>query len=400
MSQFQIVKISKYRIRAGWRDWLILQVDLKNGLKGWSEFTESNGSIDTLYSALTEIEKTVHGVDFNDVMGLINALRRKYRQSLPGIMWKAISALENALWDLSSQMSEKTIFNLFMKSELNHRREFQSYWSHVPTTRIRAANHIQANPITNHFDLIKLGEEMRNLNFSAFKTNLISLSPYPKVHMPGFNKNFKISSEILPNNYCDEINKIIESITLKNKDLDIIIDLNYNLSSEQFIDFQRSLVGKRIRWIELDFDDWDLGEEYLKSAIFPICTGENILGLWNFMPILTNPRVQTISIDVIWNGLSESIKIANEAIKWGKKIAIHNYYGSLATSIGLTFLSLIPEDYLQLTEFDFDDVPWRDSIFTNPISLNNGYLVLEPGLGWNNSLNIEMAREYIELKRY
>lgn len=396
MSRFKIKTLEKIKVRAGWRDWLFLKVELDSGLVGWSEFTDSNGSIPTLMCAINDIENTIRGIEFDGVMPIVTALRRKYRQSLPGIMWKAISALENALWDLESQVQQRQINNFFSENPVCEEKElFKAYWSHCPTTRIRSSKYIEAEPIINLIDLIKLGEEIKLRGFSAIKTNLISLLPNPHVHMPGFNKNFSIYQEGLPINYEDELSKIIDLLTSQNNDLEVIIDLNFNVNPFEYIKIQKSLYKKNIRWIEVDFDDWDTGQIYLQNTHFPICTGENIIGLWNFMPILMDKRIHIISIDLLWNGLTESVKIAREAIKHGKKIAVHNYYGALATSMAVTFLSLLPRESLELVEFDFDDVPWRDLIVTNPILIEEGFLQSNPGIGWNNSLNLTNAKDFI-----
>ena len=114
------------------------------------------------------------------------------------------------------------------------------------------------------------------------------------------------------------------------------------------------------------------------------------------MPILNDPRIQIVSIDLLWNGLSESVKIAHRAIAHGKKVAIHNYYGGLATSMALNFLSLLPPEHLELVEFDFDDVPWRDNIIANPAKFENGFLSLDLGLGWSSDLNLQAAQDFMQ----
>ena len=110
----------------------------------------------------------------------------------------------------------------------------------------------------------------------------------------------------------------------------------------------------------------------------------NILGLWNYLQLVNDSRIDIVSIDLIWNGLSESLKIASAAISKGKRIAVHNYYGGLATSMVCVFLEMLPDEALELVEFDFDDVPWRDSIVSNPITVKNGSVRHVNELGWNN----------------
>ena len=396
MSNIIIKSFSTYRIPAGWRDWLVLRVESNSELVGFSEFTDSNGSITTLLTAINEIGFLLKNKEFESVDNVISSLRRKYRQSLPGIMFKAISAFENALWDLHSKQTEKPLIELIKcKNRELQSQYFKCYWSHCPTTRLRASQYIGGEQIANYNDLTKLGSEISNMGFTAFKTNLVQITPEPSVLMPGFNKNFDLNYEPIPENYPKELKKVLTSILSDSRQLEIIVDFNFNVDSITFNDIQRELAGMNIRWLEIDFDDFILYEEVLNTKKHRICTGENLLGLNSFEKVIYDERIDIISIDVIWNGLTESLKIAELAITNGKKIAVHNYYGSLATSIALVFLSMLPIDAIELLEFDFDDVAWRDLIVSDPPIFTNGSLKYMPGLGWNNAFLPNKIKHYI-----
>jgi galactonate dehydratase len=386
MSNIVIKSFSSYRVPAGWRDWLVLRIESNSELVGFSEFTDSNGSIATLLTAIDEIGLLLKNIEIESVENVISSLRRKYRQSLSGIMFKAISAFENALWDLFSKQTGKPLIELIKHKNLEIQSHyFKCYWSHCPTTRLRASQYINSGQIENYKDLTNLGSEISNMGFTAFKTNLVQITPEPNVLMPGFNKNFDLKYEPIPENYPKELKKVLTSILSHSKKLEIIVDFNFNVDSLTFDEIQRELSGMNIRWLEIDFDDFILYEEVLNRKKYRICTGENLLGLNSFEKVIYDQRIDIISIDVLWNGLTESIKIAELAIANGKKIAVHNYYGSLATSIALVFLSMMPINAVELLEFDFDDVPWRDLVVSNPPIFVNGSLKYEHGLGWNNA---------------
>ena len=53
--------------------------------------------------------------------------------------------------------------------------------------------------------------------------------------------------------------------------------------------------------------------------------------------------------------------------------------------MALVFLSMLPTESIELLEYDYDDVSWRDTIVSNPAKLSNGSLKYKPGLGWNNN---------------
>jgi L-alanine-DL-glutamate epimerase-like enolase superfamily enzyme len=385
MNNFSIDSYEYFQIPAGWRKWLILSITSKDGLVGFAEFTDSNGSEATLLTAIEEIGELLVGKRIISIEEIVLNLRKKYRQSLPGIMFKAISAFENALWDLQSKNSGNSITRLLSRDQHNSQsQKFKCYWSHCPTTRIRSAEHISADPIFTFNDLKLLGDQILANGFPAFKTNLVQIKPIPKVLMPGFNKNFLFDTEIIPDSYPKELKSILKAIVNDSEKLEVIIDMNFNVNLDKFNSIQNEISDFNVRWIEIDFDDFFLYEEILKVKKYPLCTGENLLGLNSFEKIIYDKRVDIISIDVLWNGLTESLKIAELAISLGKKIAVHNYYGSLATSMALVFLSMIPADSVELMEYDFDDVPWRDSIVSNPPKLLDGTVEYILGKGWNN----------------
>ena len=206
----------------------------------------------------------------------------------------------------------------------------------------------------------------------------------PSVLMPGFNKNFDLVPTLIPDNFPKSFRNFLESIFKESNNFEVIIDFNFNLDYNNFRSIQDSLHGLKIRWLEIDFDDVELYEQILKHKQFPVCTGENILGVFNYNNILNDDRIDVISIDLLWNGLQESLKIAEKAIANNKKIAVHNYCGSLATSMALVFLSMLPTDSIELLEYDYDDVSWRDTVVSNPAKFSNGSLEYTRGLGWNN----------------
>jgi galactonate dehydratase len=394
MKKIEISSIDYYVVGAGWRDWLFLEIRLRNGLVGFSEFTESNGSIPTLLSAIEEIKKDVITLESLDVANIVLSLRRKYRQSIPGVIWKAISAFENALWDLKSKSEDQTIPQILQRLTFDSEVKFQTYWSHCPTTRIRSGEFLGKPKLSAIEDLAQIRDEIDSLNFQAFKTNLVTFEPEAKVLMPGFNKNFSLFRDEISKSYGEELDAIINKLTPKKKNIDCIIDLNFNVSPLEFKLIQDSISDQKIRWIEIDFDDINDYEQVLNSSNFPICTGENILGHFNYNKIIEDRRVGIVSIDILWNGLSESLKIAEMAIAKGKKIAVHNYYGSLASSIALVFMSMLPKESIELLEYDYDDVPWRDYIFETPPLFFDGNLRAQIGLGWNNNLIIEKMKMY------
>ncbi|GAL82083.1 gluconate dehydratase [Algibacter lectus] len=80
-------------------------------------------------------------------------------------------------------------------------------------------------------------------------------------------------------------------------------------------------------------------------------------------------------------GPSEMKRMATMAEAYNVMIAPHNPNGPLSTLASSHVCAAIPNFFKQ--EFIFNDVPWRDTIISHPLDIQNGQLVLSkrPGLG-------------------
>ena len=153
-SVYEIESVELFLVGAGWRDWIFVKIRSLDGTIGWSECTESNGSPEILVSAIMALAKDLIGLDCRNVKMLTQTLRLKVRQSLPGLLWKAISALENALWDISSKCQEQRISEIVGMSALTvDSYDWPAYWSHCPTTRVRASSLVSRPHVSSLDDL-------------------------------------------------------------------------------------------------------------------------------------------------------------------------------------------------------------------------------------------------------
>ena len=94
-----------------------------------------------------------------------------------------------------------------------------------------------------------------------------------------------------------------------------------------------------------------------------IASGENLYKLDQYYRFLSEKSCDVIIIDVIWNGLTESLKVAKLANYFDIPIAPHNYYSHLSTFISLQFCSII--NNVKIMEIDIDDVANR-RLYTVP----------------------------------
>ena len=117
----------------------------------------------------------------------------------------------------------------------------------------------------------------------------------------------------------------------------------------------------------------------------PIASCESLFGLRGFKPFLDNYSMDVAIVDVPWNGIWTSLKIAAMCEAHEINCAPHNFYGHISTLMSAHFCAAIPN--FRIMEIDIDDVPWKDEIVTNPPVIENGVLQVPTGPGWGSELD-------------
>ena len=97
-------------------------------------------------------------------------------------------------------------------------------------------------------------------------------------------------------------------------------------------------------------------------------------------------------IDVPWNGILESLKIARMVEPYEINVAPHNFYGHLSTLMSAHFCAVVP--HLRIMEIDIDDVPWKDDLVTVPPVIEDGHLKLPEGPGWGADIDEDVVRAH------
>jgi L-alanine-DL-glutamate epimerase-like enolase superfamily enzyme len=145
-------------------------------------------------------------------------------------------------------------------------------------------------------------------------------------------------------------------------------------------------------WLEIDLYDPAGLALIRRSARTPIASLESIYGRRNFRPYFEQQSVDYAIIDVAWNGILESVKIAAMADAYEVNVAPHNFNGHLGSLISAHFCAAVPN--FKVMEIDIDDIRWKDDIVTKPPVIENGDLILPTGAGWGADVNEEFVRAH------
>jgi L-alanine-DL-glutamate epimerase-like enolase superfamily enzyme len=374
---------------AGWRPWLFVKATTDDGLVGWSEVTDSHGSPTGLAGVVRDLAPLVVGRDPRAVEAIHWDLYRRTRQSPGSIVQKAIGGIENALLDLKGKSLGVSVAELFGGPT---RDAVPLYWSHCGTTRARAWEVTGTPKLDSYEAVAALGREVVDRGYRAFKTNIVVPGDEPRVLMPGFGRDGGIDRNPTPELLAALV-RLLEAFREGTEGrAQPIVDLNFNLTTEGIVRVARALEPYDLAWLEVDsYDPAALAHARRRSRI-ALCSGENLYALRGFRPYLEAGAMDVASVDVIWNGFAQSLKIAALAETHEVACAPHNYYSHLATFIAAQWCAAIPN--VRLLEVDVDDVPWREELTTAVPEVSDGELLVPPGPGWGCDVREDVLREH------
>ena len=396
----KIIKIEDLHCDAGWRIFSFLKIVTDEGLIGYSEYNESYGS-KGLTAVIRPLADSLVGEDPRAVERITATLYGQTRQAPGGMISQAIAAIENALVDLKAKALDVPVYEMLGGPV---RDEIRLYWSHCGTYRLHH-HEVLGVPQLNSLDGCRnLGKEVADSGFTALKTNMFLFDGIePQMYMAGFSRQFHANSPEdhglwdLALNPDDKIKAAVRGQLMALQDgagqeVKVLLDMNFNFKTEGYLAMVRELDDLGLMWFEIDSYDPDALRDIRRSCRTPIASCESLYGRRQYKSFLEHHAVDVAIIDVPWNGILESLKIAAMAEPYEINVAPHNFYGHLSTLMSAHFCAVIP--HLRIMEIDVDDVPWKDDLVTVPPTIENGYLKLPTGPGWGADPDEEAIRAH------
>jgi galactonate dehydratase len=390
----RIAKVEDLHADGGWRVFSFLKITTDDGLIGWSEYNESQWN-QGLTPIIRKLAESILGKDPRAVAKISASLFAMTRMAPGGMNQQAIAAIENACLDVKARALGIPVYEL-LGGPLRDR--LQVYWSHCGTYRARHATQLRdwigVEPIRNLDDIVRLGAEVKQKGFKGLKTNVIRFDrDMPYIHGPGTNAapgypELNISKTVLDAAY-DQLAAFREGA---GPDVGLHLDTNFNYKTDGYLQLARRLEPLDLVWLEIDLYDPAGLALIRRAAGTPIASLESIYGKRNFRPFFEQQSVDYAIIDVAWNGILESVKVAAMADAYEVNVAPHNFNGHLGSLISAHFCAVVPN--FKVMEIDIDDIRWKDDIVTVPPVIENGDFLLPTGPGWGADVNEEFVRAH------
>jgi galactonate dehydratase len=389
----RIARIEDLHCNAGWRDFSFLKITSDDGTVGWSEYMENFGA-EGLTAVIHRLGDRIVGMDPRAVEKVTAFLHGLTRQSPYGINQQAIAAIENALVDVKARSLGIPVYELLGGPV---RERLQLYWSHCGTWRVSFGDTIKQwtgwDPIRSLADVERAGAEVAQRGFKGLKTNIFRFdTDPPSVHMPGFNGPGWPALNIDRAQVDGLVAQMAAFRAGAGPGVGLHLDLNFNFKTEGYIRLAQAMEQFELVWLEIDSYDPAALATIRRSSRTPVASLESLYGRRQFRPFLEQQAVDVAIIDVAWNGILESMKIAAMADAYEVNVAPHNFNGHLGSLMSAHMCAAIPN--FRVMEIDIEDVPWKDDLVTVPPRIEAGELLIPTGPGWGAEINEEAVRAH------
>jgi galactonate dehydratase len=348
-------------VNAEMRNWVFVKVETDEGLFGWGE-ASLEWKTRSLVGAVEDFAPMVIGEDPTRIEHLYQKMYRQSFWRVGVIGLSAVSAIEQACWDILGKSLNQPIYKLLGGAV----RDKVRMYTHLGGGDMRAVYESQRSDDSKVF--VDRALEVVEKGYSAVKV-LITPPTEPL-------------NSIAAYRYAEKMMAALREAV--GEGVDIMIDCHGRHSLGNAIEFCRILAPFRPYFIEepVPPDNVDVLAEVRRASPVPIATGERLVTRYQFREVIEKQACHVIQPDLCHcGGLWEAKKIAAMAEVYTMGVAPHNPLGPVANAAALHFDLSTPNFLIQ--EDMLTDVPWRWEVVRHSLKTENGYWLPSdaPGLG-------------------
>jgi L-alanine-DL-glutamate epimerase-like enolase superfamily enzyme len=382
----RIQSIDVFRADGGWRPFSFLRLRTDSGLAGWSEFAESAWA-PGLAEVILALGSQVMGSDPRAWAKLSADLHALTQFTAGGLAHQAVAAIENACLDLAGKALGVPVYQLFGGPM---RGDVELYWSHCGSFRVRDPAYfsrvIGCPPVAGLADLPALGREAAQRGYRCVKTNPMAFGEgAPSLLNPGFAPGLAHGRRLDERTLAGIVAQCRALREGLGAERGLMLDVNFSLHPGALRRLGRALADVGLTWLEADLASPEALAAVRAAVPVPIASLESLHGRRAYRPYLEAGAVDVAVVDVLWNGLGESLRIAALAESHEVNVAPHNFYGPLADLMAAHFCAAAPN--LEIMEIEGDDVPWKYELLTQAPELREGRMAIPRGSGWGAEID-------------
>ncbi len=383
----KITGVETFVVDGGARPWLFCAIRTDAGITGYGEFGGS-GVTHGLVGLIRDMSSWLIGRDPGPIEKIYFDLYRGLRSAPYGATAWAIAGIELALWDIKGKALGVPVYKLVGGPFRDRQRV---YWSHLGTYRARNPELWGAKPLRTWDDVADCAREAVDKGYTAFKTNILFPGdPSWAITQGRDGKNHdQLAERDLVRQAVTQISTMREAV---GPDIDICLDINYNFKTEGAIRVARALEPYELFWLEIDNQDPQALRQLKMSTRTSITSGEQLVTMRQYQPFFDLRAMDTVKVDVQWQGFSNAKKVADLAETYELNIAPHNYNSHLSTYQSLNLTAAVSN--VRIMESDPDAIPWKDDLVTAPPEVKDSHIDIPTAPGWGADLNEDAAKKH------
>jgi len=358
-SPMKITGVSSLVVNAGLRNWVFARVDTDvPGLQGWGEGT-IEWKTRALVGAIEDFAPMVVGEDPRRIEHLYQKMYRQsfWRTGLIGL--SAISAIEQALWDIKGKDLGVPVYQLLGGRVRERVRMY---------TTLGGGD---LSVITDDWEvgpLVELAQKAVAQGYTAIKVVCV---PHAE----------SVEGRRKPRLLAGWFRRLREAV---GESVDIMIDFHGRSTPAVAIQYLHAIEEFHPFFCEEPVPPENVGSlvQVRQATRVPLATGERLVTRHQFRELMERSACHVVQPDLCHcGGLWEARKIAAMAEVYDMGVAPHNPLGPVANAAALHFALATPNFLIQ--EDMMTEVPWRWEVVQSPLRSEQGYwLPTElPGLG-------------------
>ena len=383
----KITDVEVFVVDGGRRPWLFSAVRTDAGITGYGEFG-SGVAAHALVGLIEDFKPHVIGKDPEAIEKIYFDLYRLMRQAPGGLVNMGIAAIELACWDIKGKAMGVPVNNLLGGP---YRDKQRVYWSHLASARAGDPTLAPDKPLKDWGAVAAAAQEAPERGYDAFKTNILWPGENPRSisqSRDGKDHDQRADTDLVRHT-TKQIEVMREAVGY---DIDILLDINYNFKTEGAIRVARALEPYNLFWIEHDNEDPEALAQLKASTSTLLCSGEQHFTMREYLPYFEQHAMDTVKVDVQWQGFGGSKKVADLAETYELNIAPHNPASELASFQSVHLCASVSN--VRIMESDPEGVPWRFELFTERPEVIDSYMTVPTTPGWGCDLNEDALKKY------
>lgn len=348
-------------------DWVFVLVHTDQGLTGLGEASHS-GNDALLVALLHQLKDRLTGLDPLRIQAIWNSL---HRPQAGRVTHTALSAIEQALWDIMGQHLGVPIRTLFGGEVRDRLRLYANINRHVTDRSPQGFSSAALQAVEEGFSAIKL-------------------APFDELSRPD---HVRTGPRAAWHAGVERVRAVRAAI---GDEIELAVDCHGRMEASEAIHVARELADCRLFWLEEPVPSTFVNQLARVTSAVPMATAsaESVYALEGFRPFLTQPVVDVIMPDVKHDGgLLETKRIAGAARMNHLLVAPHNPSGPVATAATAQVMST--ENRFLILEYAWGEVDWRADLLEPPEQIENGYLFLPEGPGLGHRLNERVVKAHL-----